>query len=100
MTNQIKELIEGKKGKKEKVKREHISFGIEVEVFDIIQDFIDKVRKETRYKISKSEIITELIKLFPLLKLNPKYITSYEDVLANFETAGKKIKKAFEENQI
>lgn len=84
--------------KKEKTKREHISFGIDVEVFDIIQDFVDKVRKETRYKISKSEIMTEIIKLFPLLKLNPKYMTSYEEVLNQFEIVKKKISKSFEEN--
>lgn len=76
---------------------DRISFALDREVSRIIEDFCYKVRDETDYKISKSEIIIELIKLLPVLNLNLFYLASYKDVLSQFEIIRKKIEKHFNE---
>lgn len=90
-------LFDKTTGREVKKTPDRISFAIDREVSRIIEDFQYKVRQETDYKISKSEIITELIKLLPRFNINPFYMGSYQDVLNQFEIIGKKISKTFEE---
>jgi len=61
------------------------SYSCTKDVSKILETFVRGVRDETGYKISKSELIAELIKLLDALKIDKFYLGSSEDVKNYFQ---------------
>lgn len=72
-------------------KYERLSVSLDEDTSKMLEALIRKIRDETGYKISKSEIVNELIKLLPAFEINTFFLGSVEDVKTQFETIKKKI---------
>lgn len=72
---------------------DRFSFTCERNTSRILETFVRAVRDETGWRISQSLIIEELIKLLPMLKINPFYLGSKQDVINQFEIIRNKIKE-------
>lgn len=57
----------------------------------MLESFVRQVKDETGYKLAKSEIVQQLIKLIPELKLNAFYCGSLDDVNNQFDVIRKKL---------
>lgn len=72
-------------------KYERVTVSLDKETSIMFDDFVHKIKRETGFKISKSIIVKELIKLIPALNLNPFYMASQDDVKNQFEIIKKKL---------
>lgn len=74
-----------------KNKFERIGVSLPAETYKELELFVRDVRDKTGYKISKSELMVQLIKLLPALKVDPELLTSEEDVQTVFNTVRRNI---------
>jgi len=70
---------------------ERIGVSLPAETYKELELFVRDVRDKTGYKISKSELMVQLIKLLPALKVDPELLTSEEDVQTVFNTVRQNI---------
>lgn len=68
-----------------KVKYDRITVSLDKESSKLLEIFIREVRDTSGYKIAKSDIIRELIKLLPDMNLIPFYLASPVDISKQFE---------------
>lgn len=90
----VKELMrrtDQQENKKSNKDYDRITISLDRATFTMFDDFCIKVRRETGFKIAKSDIVAELIKLIPDLKLQAFYLGSSEDLKNQFETIKKKL---------
>ena len=72
-------------------KYDRLTVSLNDETSKILESLVRKVRDETGYKVKKTEIVIELIKLLPAFEINTFLMGSKEDVKTQFETIRKKI---------
>lgn len=72
-------------------KYDRLTVSLNKETSEILESLVRKVRDETGYKVKKTEIIIELIKLLPVFEINTFLMGSKEDIKTQFETIKKKI---------
>ena len=72
-------------------KFERIGVSLSAEDYKALETFVREVRDKAGYKIAKSELLAELFKLLPALKVDPESLTSEEEVKKNFDIVRRKI---------
>jgi len=74
-----------------KFQKTKVSVNILQDLNDYVEEFCFHVRRESQYKITKSEVFDELLKIFQSLKLNPDTIVNEDALKSQFDFIRKQI---------
>ena len=90
MTKELFRKTTGQEITKSKV-YDRLTVSLDESTSKMLETFVRQVRDETGFKLAKSDVVQELIKLVPDLKLNAFFCGSMDDVKNQFDIIRKKL---------